>query len=291
MRLLAKLNLILFSVFIAGFLPTAWMTRELLRSNARDQAVDKARLMMQTAAAVRGYTIKQVKPLIADRLAEEFLPQSVPAYSATEVFTALRESNAEYSYKEATLNPTNPRNRTLEWEADIVEAFRGNPQRTEILGERDTPQGRSLFLGHPIRITDGNCLACHDTAATAPASLVKKYGPSNGFGWKLNEVIGAQLVSVPMAVPLRRADEAFRRVALWLVGGFLVTLAVTNLLLRFAVIRPLRRLSAMADQVSLGNFDAPEVVIKGKDEVAQLSASFGRMRISLRRAMSILDET
>ena len=49
--------------------------------------------------------------------------------------------------------------------------------------------------------------------------------------------------------------------------------------------------SAMADQVSLGNFDAPDVVIKGKDEVAQLSASFGRMRISLRRAMSILDET
>jgi protein-histidine pros-kinase len=107
----------------------------------------------------------------------------------------------------------------------------------------------------------------------------------------LNEVIGAQLVSVPMAVPLRRADEAFRRVALWLVGGFLVTLAVTNLLLRFTVVGPLRRLSAMADQVSLGHFDAPEVVIKGKDEVAQLSASFGRMRISLRRAMSILDET
>ena len=291
MRLLAKLNLILFSVFIAGFLPTAWMTRELLRSNARDQAVDKARLMMETAAAVRGYTIKQVKPLIADRLTEEFLPQSVPAYSATEVFASLRESNPEYSYKEATLNPTNPRNRTLEWEADIVEAFRGNPQRTEILGERDTPQGRSLFLGHPIRITDSNCLACHDTAAIAPASLIKKYGPSNGFGWKLNEVIGAQLVSVPMSVPLRRADEAFRRVALWLVGGFLVTLAVTNLLLGFAVIRPLRRLSAMADSVSLGNFDAPEVVIKGKDEVAQLSASFGRMRISLRRAMSILDET
>jgi protein-histidine pros-kinase len=284
------LNLILLSVFIAGFLPTAWLTRELLRSTARDQAVDKARLMMETAMAVRGYTIKQVKPLIADRLTEEFLPQSVPAYSATEVFAALRESNAEYSYKEATLNPTNPRNRTLDWEADIVEAFRQDSQRKEILGERDTPQGRSLFLGHPIRISDANCLACHDTAATAPASLIKKYGSSNGFGWKVNEVIGAQLVSVPMAVPLRRADEAFRRVAVWLVGGFLVTLAVTNLLLRFTVVGPLRRLSAMADQVSLGNFDAPEVVIKGKDEVAQLSASFERMRISLRKAMSILDE-
>ena len=290
MRLLAKLNLILLCVFIAGFVPTAWLTRDLLRSNARDQAVDKARLMIETAMAVRRYTIKQVKPLIADRLTEEFLPQSVPAYSATEVFAALRESNAEYNYKEATLNPTNPGNRTVEWEADIVEAFRRDSQQVEILGERDTPQGRSLFLGHPIRITDPSCLACHDTAATAPASLIKKYGPSNGFGWKVGEVIGAQIVSVPMSVPLRRADDAFRRVALWLVGGFVVTLAVTNLLLGIAVIRPLRRLSAMADQVSLGNFDVPEVAIRGKDEVAQLSASFGRMRISLRRAISLLDE-
>jgi HAMP domain-containing protein len=289
-RLLAKLNLILLGVFVAGFVPTAWLTRELLRANARDQAVDKARLMMETAMAVRRYTIRQVKPLLSERLTEEFLPQTVPAYSATEVFTALQESNAEYSYKEAALNPTNPRNRTVDWEADIVEAFRRDAQRTEILGERDTPQGRSLFLGHPIRITDPNCLACHETAALAPASLVRKYGPSNGFGWKVDEVIGAQLVSVPMSVPLRRADDAFRRVALWLVGGFVVTLAVTNLLLGLTVIRPLRRLSAMADQVSLGNFDVPEVALRGEDEVAQLSASFGRMRTSLRRAISLLDD-
>jgi protein-histidine pros-kinase len=207
-----------------------------------------------------------------------------------EVFSSLRESNAEYSYKEATLNPTNPRNRTVEWEADIVEAFRRDPQRKELLGERDTPQGRFLYLGHPIRIVDANCLACHDTADRAPASLVRKYGPSNGFGWKKDEVIGAQLVSVPMSVPLRRADDAFRRVSVWLVGGFLVTLVVMNLLLRFTVVAPIRRLSAMADEVSMGNFDVPEVNIKGRDEVAQLSASFGRMRISLKRAMSILED-
>jgi len=290
MRLLVKLNLILVAVFTLAFLPTAWMARELLRSNARSQVLENARLMMETAMAVRGYTIKQVKPLLADRLAEQFLPQTVPAYSATEVFTALRSNNPDYSYKEATLNPTNPRNRTVEWEADVVEAFRKDEKRSEIVGERETSQGRSLFLSHPIRIKDAQCLSCHDTAATAPASVVRMYGPSNGFGWKMNEVIGAQVVSVPMALPLGRADAAFRTLALWLVGVFAVTLAVTNVLLKLTVLRPLERLSAMADQVSLGNFDAPEVTVRGKDEVARLSASFGRMRISLRKAMALLEE-
>lgn len=290
MRLLVKLNLILLVVFALAFLPTAWMARELLRSNAREQVLENARLMMETAMAVRGYTIKQVKPLLADRLAEQFLPQSVPAYSATEVFTAMRAKNPDYSYKEATLNPTNPRNRTVEWEADVVEEFRKDEKRGEIVGERDTPQGRSLFLSHPIRIKDAQCLACHDTAATAPASVVRMYGPSNGFGWKLNEVIGAQVVSVPMSLPLRRADAAFRTLAIWLVGVFAVTLAVTNVLLKLTVLRPLENLSAMADQVSLGNFDVPEVVLSGGDEVARLASSFGRMRISLKKAMALLDE-
>ena len=39
--------------------------------------------------------------------------------------------------------------------------------------------------------------------------MVKLYGPANGFGWKLNEVVGAQVVSVPMALPAQNAQRAF----------------------------------------------------------------------------------
>ena len=44
----------------------------------------------------------------------------------------------------------------------------------------------------------------------APASMVAQYGPANGFGWQLNEVIGAQIVSVPLGVPLERVIDAVR---------------------------------------------------------------------------------
>jgi len=290
MSLLTKFNLALVLVFSLALVPVGFVSRALLQRSARTQVIQNARIMMETAMAVRGYTIKQIKPLLDARLAQEFLPQTVPAYSATEIFNYLRQSHPEYEYKEATLNPSNPRDRTVDWEADVVNEFRRDPKRAEIIGERDTPEGRSLFLGHPIQIKDAKCLACHLTPEEAPASQIRQYGPSNGFGWKLGEVVGAQIVSVPTAIPLGMAADAFRTLLAALGGVFAFTLLVLNLLLRFAVIAPLKRLATTADRVSRGELEVPDPAIGGKDEVAALAGSFSRMRISLQKALAMLDE-
>ncbi|MBZ0090268.1 MAG: DUF3365 domain-containing protein [Thermoanaerobaculia bacterium] len=289
MSLFVKFNLILVVVFAAALVPVTAIANGLLQRSARDQVVENARIMMQTAHATRTYTVKQIKPLLEPRLAEEFLPQSVPAYSATEIFNYIRESHPEYTYKEATLNPTNPRNRTVDWEADLVNAFRSDRELKELIGERESPLGASLYLGRPIRITDPACLTCHTTPETAPASVVRAYGTAGGFGWKLDEVIGAQIVSVPMSVPIRAADTAFRTLIGSVVTVFVIMLLILNLLLWLVVIRPLRALSGMADQVSTGNFEAPEVQVPGRDEVAVLASSFNRMRISLTKALRMLE--
>lgn len=291
MSLLVKINLILVSVFSLALVPAGLLSYNLLKGNAREQVIQNARLMMQTAMAMRGYTNKQVSPMLKARSSpDEFLPQTVPAYSATEIFNSLRESNPEYSYKEATLNPTNLRDRTVDWEADVVGAFRNDAKRAEFIGERETPQGRSLFLGRPIRITDANCLVCHSTPDQAPPAMVKIYGANNGFGWKKDEVIGAQIVSVPMEIPIRMANTAFRALVGSLVAVFAVTLVVLNALLSFIVVRPMKLLSKMSDEMSLGNLDVPEVIVKGKDEVAALAGSFNRMRISLQKALKMLED-
>ncbi|HXY39765.1 MAG TPA: DUF3365 domain-containing protein [Vicinamibacteria bacterium] len=289
MSLSVKFNLILVAVFAVALVPTALLSNYLLQTNARTQIVQNARIMMETALATRGYTNKQIKPLLAPRLKDEFLPQSVPAYSATEIFNYLRETHPEYTYKEATLNPTNPRDRTVDWEADVVNAFRADAGLKEIVGEREGTLGRSLYLAHPIRITDSGCLSCHTTAAVAPASVVRAYGSDNGYGWRLNEVVGAQIVSVPTGVPLAMARAALRTLLASLVGVFAFILLSLNLLLGLVVIRPIRRLSAMADAVSTGNLDVAEVRVGGRDEVAVLAGSFDRMRISLVKALRMLE--
>ncbi|MFI5181693.1 MAG: DUF3365 domain-containing protein [Thermoanaerobaculia bacterium] len=290
MSLLLKFNVILVLVFALALVPAGTLANDLLEKSARTQVIQSARIMMQTALATRTYTNKQIKPLLAPRLAEEFLPQSVPAYSATEIFNYLRESHPEYTYKEATLNPTNPRDRTVDWEADVVNAFRADEKLHEIIGEREGPLGRSLYLARPIQITDAGCLSCHTAPDQTPAAVVKAYGTSGGYGWKLNEIIGAQIVSVPTAVPLAMARGAFRTLLATLVGVFAVTLLILNVLLSVVVIRPLKRLAEMADRVSTGDFEAPDVVVKGRDEVAVLAGSFSRMRISLTKALKMLEE-
>lgn len=290
MKLIVKFNLVFIVVFLLGLLAAGAVSNELLQRNARDEIVLNARLVMEAALSTRTYTSTQVGPLLQTQMKYTFLPQSVPAYSATEVFNGLRKSFPEYAYKEATLNPTNPRNRANDWEADIVNRFRNAADTPEVVGERDTPNGKSFYIARPIQIKQEACLYCHSTVDAAPKTLVDKYGPANGFGWKVNEVIGAQIVSVPTAVPIARANAAFRTFMVSLTVVFIFIFVALNLMLWYTVIRPVTQLSRVADQVSQGdNMDAPDFEVKSRDEISVLTQSFNRMKKSLVQAMTMLE--
>ena len=71
---------------------------------------------------------------------------------------------------------------------------------------------------------------------------------------------------------------------------FVFILLFLNILLWFVVIRPIRRSRHMADEVSTGNLDVPEVAVPERDEVAALAGSFNRMRISLGKALKMLED-
>ena len=289
MKLLVKFNLMFLLVFLAGLGASGYVARKLLQEGAHEEVLDRARLLMENAMAVSSYTATQVAPLLETQMKYSFLPQSVPAYSSTEVLNALRKQHPEYAYKSAVLNPTNPRDRAQDWEEDLILQFKQTASSTEFTGQRDTPAGRSLYIARPIKITNPACLRCHSTVDAAPAPLVEKYGPANGFGWTLNETIGAQIVSVPMSVPLQRADRAFGVVMGLLTGVFLLIGLALNLMLWKLVIQPVSRLSVLADRVSLGELDAPEFAARSHDEIGTLSESFIRMRKSLVHAIKMLD--
>jgi protein-histidine pros-kinase len=240
MGLRLKFNLVLLFVFILGLGVSGYVSYDLLHKTARDEVLRNAGVMMEAALSMRQYTVSQVRDKLAQK-EDEFLPQSVPAFAATEIMNQLRKKYPDYAYKEAALNPTNPRDRAVEWEADIVTAFRNDPERGEISGTRITPTGMSLFLARPFQIKDPACLSCHTTAEMAPASMVRLYGTNNGFGWKLNEVIGAQVVSVPMSLPIQNANRAFYTFMASLTGVFVVLFVILNFMLSFMIVRPISR--------------------------------------------------
>lgn len=291
MRLLTKFSLVFILVFGLGMAAAATLSYRFLQENAREQVVQDARLMMEMMHSARDYTTNQIKPLLQAQQEHDnvFLPQTVPAYAATESFNYLRARYPEYEYKEATLNPTNPRDRAVDWEADIINVFRRNPNQHELISERDTPTGRSLFLARPMA-ADPPCLSCHDTADRAPAPLVRRYGRDNGFGWQAGDIVSAQIVSVPMSVPVRMANTAYRGLLVYLGVIFAFSLALLEVMLLFIIVRPVARLSTAADQISMGNFEAPELPAGGKDEISVLAGSFNRMRRSLEKALKLLED-
>jgi HAMP domain-containing protein len=287
MGLRAKVNLMIVAVAVFAIGLFAVAATPYLESIARDEVLQRSRILMESASGTRQYTSEEIAPILAPTLNQTFRPQAVSAYAAIRNFALLRAHNPDYSYREAALNPTNPENRAVDWEADIIQDFRNNPKKTELVTERTTHAGLILSLAHPITVKQG-CLMCHDTPSDAPASMIKAYGPEHGFGWKLNEIVAAQIVSVPMAVSFANAEKIRNVVMAMLAGIFILLIILLDILLSVMVIRPVKKMSALALEVSMGNTAAPEFVRTGHDEIAALSASFNRLRRSLQEALKLL---
>jgi HAMP domain-containing protein len=287
MKLLLRINLVLGALFALGAVTSALVYRSALEQQARREVLGVAALMIDSATAIRTYTANEIDPLLTDKLHGTFLPQSIPFYAATQNFVKLRERHPAYTYKEATLNPTNLRDRAADWEADIIQRFRDDPSARELTGERSTPMGPSLYLARPIR-TEAGCLSCHGQAAAAPQTVIARYGSSNGFGWQANEVIGAQVISVPLASAEASAARVFHLLMAWQIAVLVVLLLAVNALLYLIVVRPLAVTARVAEQVSLGETADAQFPTRGADEIATVGRAFERMRVSLEKALTLI---
>ncbi len=288
MSLLLRVNLALILVFAVGATLAGLGCRALLQRNAAQDIHAEAELMIDSALAARDYTANEVAPLLHQQIQTQFLPQSIPFYAATEQFLRLHASHPDYAYREATLNPTNPRDRATDWQADIIERFRNDPKVREVSGERDTPLGPSLYLAKPIRAS-ADCLTCHGPAAAAPATVTARYGRDNGYGWQVGDVVGAQVVSVPTASAQARAAGVFHAFVVSLIAVFVSLLLAVNLVLYLLIVRPLRRMAELADRVSIGDSAHAHFAERGGAEIVTLARAFNRMRTSLEKAMKLLE--
>jgi HAMP domain-containing protein len=291
LKLSRKFNILLLSVFLGAVVLSGVAFSTILNRDAEREVTSKASMLLQTMLSVRQYTQTQVNPQLAPRLEteKEFLPQTVPGYSAREVMEDLRK-NPEYSdffYKEATLNPTNLRDKADPFESDLVKRFRDNADLKEWTGYRPSPAGDLFYIARPIAIKKEACLRCHSTPDAAPKSQISTYGKDNGFGWKLNEIVGAQVISVPASGIINSARQAFLLFMGVVTIAFALVIVVINWLLRQTVIQPLNQISKVANEVSMGNMEA-EFEQKTGDEIGKLSEAFNRMKTSLIMAMNML---
>ncbi len=291
-KLRQKFTAILLGTFIVGLTVIGVALFTVLAKYTENQIASQGLILMETMNSVRAYTDTQVKPELIERMEEEFFPEVIPAYSAREVFENLRDRNSEYRdffYKEATLNPSNLRDRADKFETEVVKEFIANPNLKEIQNFRSTPSGDLFYMARPITITKPSCLECHGSPKDAPRSQIERYGTVNGYGWKLNEIVGAQIISVPAQKVITQARQFFVLVIGIVSVVFFLVIVLMNFLLNHNVIRPLKRIARVAEEVSTGNMNA-EFERTNKDEIGNLAEAFKRMKLSLSMAMGRLSQ-
>jgi methyl-accepting chemotaxis protein len=291
LKLGQKLSLVLLLIFIAGSILSGIALSHVLTKNTEREITSQALILMDTMNSVRDYTSNQIKPELDDRLEKEFLPQTVPAYSATEVFQNLRqkENYQQFFYKEATLNPTNPRDQADDFETEIIEKFRSSAVGKSVEGFRKVDNQEVFYIARPLQISKSSCLECHSTPDVAPVSMIKRYGKQGGFNWKLNEVVGSQIVSVPASTVIESAHHAFILTMSIVLGIFASVILLINFWLRKTVVRPVVRMTKTAEMISQGDLEI-EFFKSSNDEIGELADSFSRMKTSFILAMKKLNE-
>ena len=289
-KLRRKFTAILLGILILGLSAITVTMGFVLKTSTENQIASQAFLLIETMNSVRDYTDNQVKPELIERSQVEFLPEILPTYSAREVFESLRQNKPEYRdffYKAATLNPTNLRDRADEFEKEVVGRFISNPDLKEISDFRSTPGGKLFYIARPIQIKKESCLQCHSTPEKAPPTMLEYYEPDNGFGWQLGEIVGAQMIYVPAQEVQKQAQKSLFGIMAIISGVFVLIILLVNYLLNHNVIRPLKRIARVAEEVSVGNLDA-EFEELNQDEIGSLAEAFKRMKTSLAIAMNRL---
>ena len=280
--------IIVFCVLI-GLVSVSLLSYQMERSQAQEEVHHTAVLILETATAIRSYTAKEVKPIIKAGGHEDFISQMVPSYSALSTLAILQKSMPEYLYREAALNPTNTNDRANAWEVSVIQEFRRDPELKELVGEIDGFK-KKTYVARPIRVKSEGCLECHSVPERAPPSMVAKYGTNNGFGWKLNEVVGAQIVEVPNYMADQKAMNSFLITIGALTAMVVLGFSTFLILYRVYVATPLQNITERAEAISLDNSGSVSDKPAVGGQFSKLEGAIHRLQTSIDYAADLIDK-
>ncbi|MBD1913425.1 DUF3365 domain-containing protein [Leptolyngbya sp. FACHB-8] len=291
-KLGTKFTVILLLVLLLGSALGGLVLSKILQHRAEEKITAEGLVLMESIKAVRTYTDEQVRPLLEAQLAQdEFVPEVVPAYAARRTFENFQARSSQFKdmrYKEAMLNPTNPRDRADAFEEDLIKRLLASSE-PEISGFHTVPgQGQMFYSARPIVIESESCLRCHGRVADAPAQMIALYGTQRGFNWKLNRVAGTSVVYVPAETVFQESRRAFSSVMSIFVGAFAIALFGLNRLLKPAVIQPVQHLARISQRISANEIKSTDdleladnhrlnTLTKRQDELGQLGRIFQTM--------------
>lgn len=299
MRIETRFAWIIASCFLFGVATAGYISYRLESQQAREEVKQKADMLLEVATSVRSYTVDEVAPLLQAMDASTFHASQVPSFAAQSTIKRLGARYPEYRYRETALNPSNLHDRANDWEVGLLRTFRTDSARKEVSGTVGEGGDRRFYVARPIRVGSGACLRCHSTPEAAPRAMLAKYGPNNGFGWRMGEAVAIQLVEVPTAAAEQRAWRSVLVTVGSLSCVFVLSAAVFLMLLRRHVTHPLEALTRAAHATSVAPRSGPSGDGGGDDAEAVSPAPGGqfrdlhdaivRLKTSVDRALTLME--
>ncbi len=275
---------------ILGFLAIGvlgFTSYRLSMNNALAEAKIKSDIVMNYAMASREFTRATQSPLVRQLVEpDRFYPEIMSGFAtARGIYEEFEKTYPGYIFRQASLDPLHPSNKADAEEVQIIQKFIDNPDLKNDEG-RLVRNGQDVFYtATPFAVMNKNCLICHGDPADAPKDQIEIYGDTNGYWWKMDEIVAAFIVYVPVTDAIASAKTMSLTLVLYGAGGIIVMLVVIGWFLNRDVVAPIVRLAERTEDFSLGeNLDEP-IDKSATGEVGVLAQSIERLRISLNKLM------
>ncbi len=258
---------------------------------AKEEAKEKATMVLSFLDATRKYMKEVQKPIVTKIVGKDrFYPDLMSGFVASRnIFERFSKVLPAYKFKQATIDPLNPKNKADEKEIELIREFKKNPNLSIKEGNITKNGVRYFYIARPIRVESKKCLRCHGDPKDAPEDQVRMYGDKNGYHWEEGDTVASYIVYIPMQKALAKAKSA--SVSLAGIGGalVLVTIAVIWFFLNKGVVGPLMFLSAKAEEISMGKDLEKNLgeVAQKKDEIGALAKAIDRLRLSILKIMKM----
>ncbi|WP_417762824.1 EAL domain-containing protein [Shewanella sp.] len=274
MSLRTKLLLTVFSVFVGGFVVMQIFMYHTIKQQAEHELLDSAKRLQSVLMATRSVYQQQ---FVASGLAvNEQTLGFLPAHALSKISAEIGHwEDAGFSFDNVSDNPRNSAHQADAVELSAIQSFRQHPEQRQRFLSFDNSAGQPYYLyAQPIR-AEASCLECHGAQADAPAFIREHY--TNGYDYKLGDLMGIVSIKLPADMLRQRLEEFFVSQFVWLaIAGCILAWLLLYLSQR-NVIKPLNMLNDAIRRMEHG-VTADTLVLEAlPGEFEPISRAFNQM--------------
>jgi signal transduction histidine kinase len=214
-----KFTIILLMIHFVALPAISVTTYVIVKQNAIRAVYNTGRLYLSAMGSIKHYVAEELRPVFYREMPGRFIVQGMSrSYVSSQVASRVMQGMPEYIYKNASLNPKQPRNSADVFEAGVIELFSNNRASREWRGLMAKDGLDYYVIATPGEPFTADCLRCHGDPMSAPPELIALYGVTAGFHQKENDLVDATFVYVPIGVPLAAA----RTIVAYFVGIYVL---------------------------------------------------------------------